>query len=62
MKSSDMMTMLAMAEGLAMSNVQNSYSRRSEYVRPSGATTTSKKKRKAQSKARKINQKKRKKK
>ena len=54
--------MLAMSEGLAMSNAYNSQARRGEYNRPSGATTTSKKKRKAQSKARKVNQKKRKKK
>ncbi len=56
----DVGLMLAMAEGLAASNAYNSQSRRSEYVRSTGSTPASRKKRKAQTKARKKNQRKKK--
>ena len=50
---------MAMAAGLSMSNMYSNPTRQSgTYIRPSGATVASKKKRKAQSKARKKNQKK----
>tara|TARA_B100000767_G_C19617887_1_gene472738 strand:+ start:346 stop:672 length:327 start_codon:yes stop_codon:yes gene_type:complete len=62
MSSGNFMTMMAVASSLNTSSFENSISRQSDYVRPSGATTVSKKKRRSQSKARKANQKQRKKK
>ena len=50
---------MAMTAGLSMSNMYSNPTRQSgTYVRPSGATVASKKKRKAQAKARKATRKK----